>query len=836
MKSDEIKFLFIDYFKRNNHIELEEYSLIPFNDKSLLFTNSGMVQFKNIFLGFDKPLYSKVVTSQRCVRLGGKHNDLDSIGESFHHNTSFEMLGNFSFKDTNEIDTIKLCWNFLVNILKLDFSKLYVTVHEKDKKLYDIWNTVIGLESKKIILGTDETNFWSMDENGPCGYCTEIFYNISTEESLNLLEIWNIVFIEFNKEGFNLTKLDNVYVDTGMGLERITSVMQGHYDNFKVDSYCDLLNLTVKKFNIFLDSFNEKKIKVIVDHLKTTIFLLKEGLIPSNDGRGYILKKLIRRSILKKNELKFDGFIYLLIDGYIKILDKKGFYSEADIEFIKKIIKYEEEKFDRTLKSGITFLEQIILSGNSIDGAVMFNLYDTYGLPLDYIKEILFNYKLEIDIDGFNKEMNKQVLNSKKLITGNLDVFNFNKTIFLGYDNILVKTEIIGIIKDGIFLDFVVEGDSLIIVTSSTPFYSEKGGQVGDIGVIKNSTSKFLVFDTKEINDVYFHYGKIIFGQFRIGDIVINEIDYTHRKNCSNNHSATHLLHSVLKKKLGSHIRQAGSYVCSNYLRFDFTHFEPLSGSDIKFIQDGVNEYILSNLSVKTFIDYNVNTGKEIRTVIIGDDVSIELCGGTHVSNTGEIGLFKILKDTGIGNNLRRIEAISGLKILQLLDEDEACLNFLSKKLKSNRLSLESSTIKLIEQNKALEKEISYLYVKELNNDINNIDNILLLRGIKLITLFKDKKYINLISDIFNSFTKSILLFYYNINEKKYLNFYLSNDLNDINILDLINYLEKNTFFKGGGKGKSASGIILDDKDVLRQLCKYLETNMKSEENNVNFN
>ncbi|HIH2762331.1 MAG TPA: alanine--tRNA ligase-related protein [Candidatus Azoamicus sp.] len=361
-----------------------------------------------------------------------------------------------------------------------------------------------------------------------------------------------------------------MYVDTGMGLERISSVMQGHYDNFKVNYYIDLLNLTLNKFNIVLDIVNEKKIKIIVDHLKSSIFLLKEGLMPSNVGRGYILKKLIRRAILKKNELKFNGFLYSLIDDYINILDKKKNYSQADIDFIRRILRYEEEKFDKTLKHGITFLNSMILSGINIDGKVLFNLYDTYGLPLDYIKDILFNYNIEVDIKGFNSEMAKQILNSKKSNTVNSLFFNFNKTKFLGYDKIIIETEIIGLIKNDLSLDIILEGDSSIIITSSTSFYAEKGGQVGDIGVIRTNTSKFLVFDTKEINGIYFHYGKVICGSFKIFDIVVNEVDEVHRKNCSNNHSSTHLLHSVLKEKLGIHVKQAGSYVCSDYLRFDF--------------------------------------------------------------------------------------------------------------------------------------------------------------------------------------------------------------------------------------------------------------------------
>lgn len=816
---------------------MEEYSLIPLNDKSLLFTNSGMVQFKNIFLGFDEPVYSKVVTSQRCIRLGGKHNDLDTIGESFHHNTSFEMLGNFSFKDTSQVDTIMLCWNFLVECLKLDCSRLYVTVHENDKKLYDIWTNIIGVDSKKIIFGSDESNFWSMDECGPCGYCTEIFYDTLSDHPNNLLEIWNIVFIEFNKDGKSLTKLNNLYVDTGMGLERITSVLQGHYDNFKIDSYVDLLSLTSVKFNCVVSPFNEKKLKLIVDHLKTAIFLIKEGLIPSNDGRGYILKKLIRRAILRKNELRFFDLLSSLVDEYILILDKAKMYSANDIEFIKKILSYEEEKFNKTVKNGISSLENIILSGSNIDGKILFNLYDTYGLPLDYIKDVLHNYNLDIDIKGFDEEMTKQILNSRRSTKFSSSAFIFDKTLFLGYDQFNIETKVMFILKDGLLVNYIVENDEGVIITAATPFYSEKGGQVGDIGFIKNNRCKFYVTDTKEENGVYFHYGKVVSGNLQIGDSVFCDVDREYRKNCSNNHTSTHLLHSVLKKKLGHHIKQAGSYICADYLRFDFTHFAPLSFDEIKSIEDLVNTYILSNLDVKTYINFDKASSKEIRTVVIGDNVSIELCGGTHVLTTGNIGLFKILKDIGIGNNLRRLEAISGTKILNVFNENENCLNLLVKKLKSNKLTLNTNVDRLIERNKFLEKELLFFYYAELKTDMINSDNFLLINNnVNLITISKDKKYLDFVGNVFKDFNQAILLFYYIDNNKKYLKIYVSKDLFKVNISDMVVYLENNTFFKIVGRGRNISAVILDFKDVSRHVYIYLKNNIKIGENNVNFN
>lgn len=837
MKSEEIKNLFIDFFKRNNHIELEEYSLIPFNDKSLLFTNSGMVQFKNIFLGIDEPLYDKVVTSQRCVRLGGKHNDLDSIGESRHHNTSFEMLGNFSFKNTCEIDTIKLCWKFLVDILCLDVNKLYVTIHANDVKLKNIWSNCIGLSEDKILFGSDDTNFWSMDENGPCGYCTEIFYNLNDKFSMsNLLEIWNIVFIQFNKQGSELRKLQNIYVDTGMGLERITSVIQGHYDNFKVDSYKLLLDLTRSKVSANLNFDIEKSVKIIIDHLKTAIFLLKEGLIPSNDGRGYVLKKLIRRAVLKKIDLKFSDDLYLLVDDYIKILDKKNCYSDNDVKFIKEILKYEEMKFSKTLKNGVTFLKSIISSGNDVNGKVLFNLYDTYGLPLDYIKEILFCYNMEPDIDGFNSEMRKQINNSKKIFKTDSILLGSSKTVFTGYEEFNTETYILKIIKNGILCERILSGEEGILILPKTSFYAEKGGQIGDIGFINNDVGSFSVFDTKENNGIFFHYGKMVYGSFELLDSVVSRIDLKHRSSCASNHSSTHLLHAVLKKTLGNHIKQAGSFICSTYLRFDFTHFSALSSTDIFDIEKCVNDYVLSNLDVKTFINFDKVSGKDVRTVVIGDCVSEELCAGTHVLSTGKIGLFKILKDIGIGNNVRRIEAISGVTILELLESNEKFLTSLTKKLKSTRDTLHVSVDKLIEKNKVFEKALGSFYLKDLLNSCLSADNFIFFGKTKLITLFRDKNYLIYISNLICSLTNSILLFYYGDHEKFRLNIYISTDVKHISVIDLVSYLEKNTYFKGCGRGTTASGIILSCEDVSKCIHFYLKNNMKGEENNVNFN
>jgi len=835
MKSEEIKKLFVDYFKKNGHIELEEYSLIPLNDKSLLFTNSGMVQFKNIFLGIDESYYDKVVTIQTCIRLGGKHNDFHSIGESKHHNTSFKMLGNFSFKNTSQIETIELCWNFLIEVLNIDINRLYVTVHKNDVEVFNIWFYKIGLDEKKILFGNDETNFWSMDENGPCGYCTEIFYNLGDGvfDSKNLLEIWNIVFIQFNREGTSLNKLKNMYIDTGMGLERITSVVTHLYDNFKVDVYKSLCDIVLSKFDVLLNEFNEKHVRIIVDHLKTSILLLKSGLLPSNDGRGYILKKLIRRAILSKNELKVKRPLSYLICYYITIIDVEKKYTEHDFKFIEEMLDYEEIKFNKTLFLGISSLRKMILNGTVINGKVLFNLYDTYGLPLDFIKDILDEYKIEMDIIGFNIEMDKQIINSrnKDFSSGlNFDYLNVPKTKFVGYECFIAETKILGILIDNFLSKSIHENNNGILITEKTSFYSEKGGQVGDIGEIRNEFGKFLVSDTKDVNGIYLHFGKMAFGSMSLNDNVITSINIDNRNGCSNNHSATHLLHSALKKGLGEHIKQAGSLVCSDYLRFDFTHFAPLSKGDILFVEKYVNSCILSNLNVKTFVDFDKVSGDIIRTVSIGDDVSIELCGGTHVSNTAKIGLFKILKDVGIGNNLRRIEAVTGSKILEYVDTHNIILDVLSKKLKTTKDKLDVALDKIILKNKNFEKEVNSLYIKEIKTDINNCKDFLYFNHLKVISLFKDKKYLNFLKTVMLDCKHLVLLFFYSENNNLCLSIHISNDVNEVKAINIANYLSEYSFFKGGGKDKSASGVILNMDEVLNHVYLYFENNIKSEE------
>lgn len=834
MKAEIIKNKFINFFKKNNYIELNESPLIPKNDESLLFTNSGMVQFKNIFLGIEKSEHKRVTTIQTCVRLGGKHNDLNNIGKTPHHNTSFEMLGNFGLDNISKEETIKLAWDFLTTELNLNKEKIYTTIHKKDNETKNIWKNVIKFDETRIIDGNDETNFWSMDETGPCGYCNEIFYNIGKNEK-NLLEIWNLVFIQFNKNKNDLTKLNSSYIDTGMGLERISSIKQKTYDSFKTDIYQPLIESLLKTFNISTNDLNEN-IKIIVDHVKTCILLIKEGITPSNDGRGYILKKLIRRSIIKKQHLKTKAFLYELTDDFVKHLNKKNSYTKQDNIIIKEILKQEEHKFTQTIKNGTKFIKKLTKNNKNIDGKTIFMLYDTYGIPLDTIKNITEKKNITLNTDDFKTEMDRQKIKSKKIkskISIDLEqTKNTPKTNFTGYTSNTVPAAIIKIIKNNKASKNILENEAGIIIIDKTCFYSEKGGQVGDIGTISNNTNVFEVTDTKEINNIYFHYGKMTHGELNINDTVLAQIDIENRNSISSNHSATHLLHATLKEHLGQHIKQAGSLINNNYLRFDFIHFNSLSKEDLNKIEKTINQHIKNNLNVNTTIDIsngkNTKNAIEIRNVIIGTNISNELCAGTHVKNTGEIGVFKIIKEFGIGTNIRRIEAITGDKIINILNENESLIEQITQKFKTNKQNLIQSCNNLIQKNKNLENENETLLLNNIKNDIKNSNALKTHNNINIISINLNKKHINAIKQITHTLEKTILLIYSHEHTAVNIQINISKDLIHLNAINIIEYLKQYIDIKGGGKNISATGIInnyqKDTKYISNHIYSYIDT------------
>lgn len=819
MRSKKIEETFLTFFKKNGYIEKPEFTLIPRNDESLLFTNSGMVQFKDIFLGNEISDHDKITTSQTCVRVGGKHNDLDNIGKTPHHNTSFKMLGNFCFKNASKLTAINLAWFFLTKKLNLEENKLYITVHKNDREAFEIWKNIICINTDRIILGDDESNFWSMDENGPCGYCSEIFYDIG-EKKQNLLEIWNLVFIEFNRINGMLTKLNNLAIDTGMGLERITSIKQNVFDSFKSDILSPLVETILKKFNIEQENQN---VRIIADHIKTCILLIKNSLMPSNSGRGYVLKKLIRRAVIKKKELNVKLPLSILVEDFILHIYSDHTISHDDLNMIKNVLYIEEEKFDNALENGKNLINNAIEKHKSLPGKIMFMLYDTYGIPLDLIEDMSKKNNIDLDFDTFNLEMKKQIIRSRKKITNvNFDknISDIPKTIFLGYINNCINSQVLGILLNNDLYNQFNCGDDGIIITHSTCFYAEKGGQIGDSGYIKKGENTFKVNYTKEVNGIYLHYGKMINGTLKYNDIVEMKINNEHRICTSINHSSTHLLHATLKKVLGNHVQQAGSFINNKYLRFDFIHFKPLSKNELFDIEILINRYIRNNINSE--ITYSAdNNGAKNRIVSFGDNVSKEFCAGTHVNNTGEIGLFKIVKESGIGTNIRRIEAITSNSILTLINEHNEFLNDLCSKLNSDKKGILTKIDRLIENQNVLEKLNEKLMINDVYNELDKTDNLKHIHNITLLSLKRDKKYISIIKDIINNRKNTIIvIFYY---EKT--NMYISiNTTTEINAKDIIDYLKCNIYIKGGGTHNKVNGIIHNSNKSIENILNYLRS------------
>lgn len=799
MKSYEIESLFIDFFNNNGYITLPETSLIPPNDNSLLFTNSGMVQFKDIFLGNNNIIFDKVVTSQNCLRLGGKHNDFKNIGLSNHHNTSFKMLGNFGFNNVSKSVVLNEAWIFLTKYLKLDVDKLHISVDVSDFETQNIWKEILGSD-KNIFLTSDSSNFWSMDKVGPCGFCTEIFYNFN--DSLeNLLEIWNLVFIQFdrNTDG-SLNKLGNLFLDTGMGLERITSVKQKTFNSFETDIYFNLIECLKKSFNI--DIKLNKYIKILVDHLKSISLLFKENIYPGNDKRGYILKKLIRRCIISKNKLFIKKKIFEIDNDFFL-----NFLDVSDISLLKEILKIEEEKFSKTLLYGTFFFNKLI-KRKKITSKDIFKLYDTYGMPLDLVKKLCKKNNITFSMKRFNNEMCKQIIISKnnKINFDISNLKNISKTEFKGYNYIKVRAKILNIFVNNLSVTNLTEGNEACIVFDKTCFYAEKGGQVSDTGIGNNNNSFFNIYDVQDINGIFIHKIKLLNGFLNIKDdvkLLINKVD---RNKCSNNHSATHLLYSVLKKKLGSHVKQMGSLINSDYFRFDFTHFSSLSKVDILKIEKVMNKYIEKKLKVRTSVCFDNKKNEYIRTVHIGNDVSTELCAGTHVKNTIYLKFFKIIKEYGIGSNVRRIEALTGDSIFKHFELEEKLLENIILETKSNKSNVLDIIKQTFDNLKKVEKENENLATKFILNKIDNNKDIYLAKEFKILFL-ENFKYFKLISKIISNINKLIIINFDDNSNRVYIN--ISKKLAEsINLLDLFNNLKTKFNIKGGGNSFSITFVI----------------------------
>ncbi|HJP03502.1 MAG: alanine--tRNA ligase [Chromatiales bacterium] len=732
---------FLDYFESRGHKVVASAPLVPGNDPSLLFTNAGMVQFKDVFLGHEKRSYTAAASSQRCVRAGGKHNDLENVGYTARHHTFFEMLGNFSFGDYFKEAAIVYAWEFLTIELELPPEKLWVTVFDDDDEAADIWLEKIGVDPDRFGRMGEKDNFWAMGDTGPCGPCSEIFYDhgpdvaggppgSADEEGDRYVEIWNLVFMQFDRAADGtLSDLPKPSVDTGMGLERIAAVMQGVHSNYDIDLFQALIKAAAKQTGC--KDLENNSLKVIADHIRACIFLIVDGVLPGNEGRGYVLRRIIRRALRHGYELGQRKPFFHKLAGVLNELMGEAYPELTEnAVHVQKVLAGEEERFDETLSQGMIILEKALtrLDGNELPGDVAFTLYDTYGFPVDLTADIVRARGLSVDTKGFETEMDKQrerARKASKFSAADAGLRIDTTTEFSGYDSLEGSGTIIAIFSDGKAVDAIEDDSPARLVLDVTPFYAESGGQVGDTGVLSLSGSRFAVTDTQKSGEAHLHVGRLESGRLAVGDHVTSVVDPRSRSATVLNHSATHLLHAALRLVLGTHVTQKGSLVEPERLRFDFSHYEAVTDTELTEIEALVNSQIRANRPAETSLmsyDEAVNSGAvalfgekygdQVRVLKLGD-FSVELCGGTHVARTGDIGLFRIVSETGIASGVRRIEAITGDRALASVNEDAATLSELAGLVKGSRGDIGDKVRQLVEKNKALEKDFKALRSKQ---------------------------------------------------------------------------------------------------------------------------
>lgn len=752
MKTAELRQAFLDYFKQQGHTIVPSSSLVPADDPTLLFTNAGMNQFKDVFLGREARDYSRATTTQKCVRAGGKHNDLENVGYTARHHTFFEMLGNFSFGDYFKREAINFAWTFLTgdDWLKLPKEKLWVTVYASDDEAFDIWNQEVGVPADRIVRIGDNKgapyasdNFWQMGDTGPCGPCTEIFYDHGPdvdggppgspeEDGDRYIEIWNVVFMQYNRQADGeMLPLPKPSVDTGMGLERITAVLQGVHSNYEIDLMQDLLNAASDILGGV--ETTEASLRVVADHIRSCAFLISDGVMPSNEGRGFVLRRIIRRAARHGNKLgATQPFFHKLTGALVELMGGAFPQLVSSRKQIEKVLLQEEEQFAKTLDKGLRLLEQDIaaLKSSEIPGETIFTLYDTYGFPVDLTNDIARERGLTLDYDGYEKAMERQRERARAASKFGMDYnaagLNIEgSTEFTGYEHIdgheTIRTVIVGGEEKA-----AQAGDEAILVLERTPFYAESGGQVGDTGLLTWSGGRFKVTDTQKEGSNHLHIGTVIEGELFPGLEVDARIDHARRERTKKNHSATHLMHAALRNVLGEHVTQKGSLVDPDKLRFDFSHFEAVTPEQLREIERQVNEQILGNTPVETEITdmeqaqakgamalFGEKYGDTVRVLSMGSDAySVELCGGTHVARTGDIGLFRITSESGISSGVRRIEAVTGFGALEWVEETEQTLREAAKLVKGSRESLVEKVQQTLDRNRQLEKDINALQAK----------------------------------------------------------------------------------------------------------------------------
>ncbi|ANC81366.1 alanine--tRNA ligase [Pseudomonas putida] len=855
MKSAEIREAFLRFFEEQGHTRVASSSLIPNNDPTLLFTNAGMNQFKDCFLGAEKRAYTRAVSSQKCVRAGGKHNDLENVGYTARHHTFFEMLGNFSFGDYFKRDAITFAWTFLTSEqwLNLPKEKLWVTVYATDDEAYDIWTKEVGVPAERMVRIGDNKgapyasdNFWTMGDTGPCGPCTEIFYDHGPdiwggppgspeEDGDRYIEIWNNVFMQFNRTADGvLHPLPAPSVDTGMGLERVSAVLQHVHSNYEIDLFQNLLAAAAQAIGCSNDG--QASLKVVADHIRSCGFLIADGVLPSNEGRGYVLRRIIRRACRHGNKLGAKGsFFYQIVAALAAEMGEAFPELKSQQAHIERVLKAEEEQFAKTLEQGLRILEQDLaqLKGDVVPGDVVFKLYDTYGFPMDLTADIARERELTIDEAGFEREMDAQRERARSASAFGMDYNSLVKvdsaTEFLGYDTTEGHGKIIALYKDGQSVDQLGEGEQGVVVLDRTPFYAESGGQVGDSGFLQAGAARFDVRDTTKTGGAFLHHGVVASGALLIGSPVEAKVDADVQHATSLNHSATHLLHEALRQVLGEHVQQKGSLVDSQRLRFDFSHFEAVKPEQIKQLEDIVNREIRKNTPVETELTdietakakgamalFGEKYGDTVRVLSMGGDFSVELCGGIHAKRTGDISLFKIISEGGVASGVRRIEAVTGAAALAYLNAAEEQVKEAAQLVKGNRDNLIDKLSAVLERNRQLEKQLEQLQAKAASAAGDDLSNAAVeVKGAKVLAARLDgqdgKALLALVDQLKNKLGHAVILLGSEHEGKVVLVAGVTKDLSSqLKAGDLMKQAAAAVGGKGGGRPDMAQGGGVD--------------------------
>ena len=867
MKSAEIRDAYLKFFESKGHTIVPSSSLIPGNDPTLLFTNAGMVQFKDVFLGGDKRSYSRAASSQRCVRAGGKHNDLENVGYTARHHTFFEMLGNCSFGDYFKRDAIQFAWEFLTEVLKLPKERLWVTAHISDDEAADIWVKEIGVSPDRISR-LDADNFWQMGDTGPCGPCTEIFYDHGEDipggppgsENDHLdryIEVWNVVFMQYERQpDGTLIPLPKPSVDTGMGLERIAAVMQHVHNNYEIDLFQHLLKATAQATGT--SDMENKSLRVIADHIRSCSFLISDGVLPSNEGRGYVLRRIIRRAVRHGNQLgQKQPFFHKLVKALAEVMGDAYPELVKNQSHIERILLQEEEQFEKTLDKGMAVLEDALtkIKGSEIPGEIVFTLYDTYGFPLDLTNDIARERGLTVDVPGYDKAMDAQRARARAAGAFKVDYtaagLDVPPTEFLGYSSLAEQGKILALLKGGAVVDHLSEGDDGAIVLDRTPFYGESGGQIGDSGYIESGSCRIEVRDCQKQGDSHLHLVHVLQGSVKVGDKVTAKVDASVRQATALNHSATHLLHAALRKILGEHVTQKGSLVDSERLRFDFSHFEAVKPEQLKAIEALVNDQVRANSAVTTdhcdmeeakakgaMALFGEKYGDRVRVLTMGEGFSVELCGGTHVSRTGDIGLMRIISESGVAAGVRRIEAVTGANALALFDNLDQLVDSATRTLKTNRDNLIEKIEQLASQNRKLEKDLAQLKTRLATSGGGDVlSQAVDIQGIKVLSLNLDgadsKSLRDSVDQFKNKLGKAVVLLaaVEDTNKVALVAGVTQNITDQIKAGDLMRHVAEQIGGKGGGRPDMAQGGGTDVaalQNALASVAPWVEQCLKT--------